>query len=72
MYKTEDEAIEAARKAVVESDDFTDFMGQNCDDEAGCSGWDGESSRCCCGNRRVYWSSYQNEDGTYYAIAVAD
>lgn len=29
-----------------------DFSGKNCDD---CEGWDGSSSRCQCGNRRVRW-----------------
>ena len=29
-----------------------DFSGQNCED---CDGWDGESNRCNCGNRRVDW-----------------
>lgn len=38
-----------------------DFDGQNCDgygegdDWVGCSGWDGDSRRCNCGNRRVSW-----------------
>jgi hypothetical protein len=26
---------------------------EGCDDD--CRGWDGESPRCDCGNRRVYW-----------------
>lgn len=30
------------------------FSGQNCDGP--CSGWDGESKRCECGNRRVSWT----------------
>ena len=29
-----------------------DFSGKNCED---CDGWDGESKRCNCGNRRVDW-----------------
>ena len=31
---------------------FIPFCGNNCDD---CMGWDGESKRCECGNRRVSW-----------------
>lgn len=41
---------------------FIDFDGNNCHDCAGwnegvpeCSGWDGRSRRCECGNRRVDW-----------------
>lgn len=47
-----------------------DFKGNNCDgwhspdseseseseSVHGCSGWDGDSTRCNCGNRRVYWN----------------
>lgn len=29
-----------------------DFAGKNCDE---CPGWDGDSHRCDCGNRRVSW-----------------
>lgn len=39
-----------------------DFDGNNCSDVDGswndgmaCGGWDGESRRCGCGNRRVTW-----------------
>ena len=71
-YKTEDEAIEAAKKAVVDSDDYVEFAGQNCDDDNNCPGWDGESSRCVCGNRRVYWSAYKDDKGEFYAVALAD
>lgn len=40
--------------------EFHPFSGQNCgncldDDELECRGWDGESHRCECGNRRVNW-----------------
>lgn len=34
---------------------YFDFNGQNCDGP--CSGWDGVSHRCDCGNRRVSWES---------------
>jgi hypothetical protein len=35
-----------------QADEYIYFNGQNCDD---CSGWDGISHRCDCGNRRVCW-----------------
>lgn len=35
-------------------DAMFDFAWNNCDPEE-CSGWDGISTRCSCGNRRVYW-----------------
>ena len=38
--------------------EWHDFDGQNCDGP--CRGWDGESRRCDCGNRRVCWVE---EDG---------
>ncbi len=46
-----------------------DFNGQNCADNGdNCSGWDGESKRCECGNRRVDWEL--SDDETYiYAEA---
>jgi hypothetical protein len=47
---------------LVEGDDFA-FGGQNCDD---CSGWDGISRRCNCGNRRVEWV---NDHGHWYGEA---
>lgn len=31
----------------------------------GCSGWDGESKRCGCGNRRVSWSSHGDFEDMY-------
>jgi len=37
-------------------DPFFEFEGWNCHDwDDGCSGWDGFSRRCECGNRRVSW-----------------
>ena len=42
--------------AHFDPDSMIEFDGMNCDDVSdGCSGWDGISSRCSCGNRRVYW-----------------
>jgi hypothetical protein len=46
----------------------------------GCSGWDGESIRCDCGSRRVYWECMvikcthkdKNCAGCEYATARAD
>lgn len=48
------EKIAALRKA----EPWREFNGANCDDydeTRGCKGWDGESRRCQCGNRRVAW-----------------
>lgn len=72
-YKTEEEAI-AAAKAEAEVDGWVEFDGQNCDDykeDSFCMGWDGESRRCDCGNRQVYWSTSKHDDGTFTAHAVA-
>ena len=66
-YDTPEEAIAAARDEVG-VDDLIDFDGKNCDD---CPGWNGESHRCVCGNRRVYWETNQNSDGKFYAYAAA-
>jgi hypothetical protein len=68
---TEEAAI-AAAKARAESEGYIPFDGQNCDDYGGedCAGWDGESGRCDCGNRRVCWETYGTPEG-FYAIAVA-
>lgn len=38
----------------IEENTFFSFAGDNCED---CSGWDGESRRCDCGNRRVSWAT---------------
>jgi hypothetical protein len=42
---------------------YFEFSGQNCDDP--CQGWDGDSRRCECGNRRVSWSSCGHFDDMY-------
>lgn len=70
MHKTEEEAIAAAKES-AEQDGFVDFDGQNCDEESNCLGWNGESRRCDCGNRRVYWETVKHDDGTFTAHAVA-
>ena len=46
---------------------FISFDGDNCED---CVGWDMESRRCECGNRRVDWE-VDGSDGEYYIFAVA-
>lgn len=70
-YTTEYEAIS---KAQSDYDCFVDeFDSKNCNDipDNYCSGWDTESRRCNCGNRRVYWATNKTDDGTYYAYATA-
>ena len=73
-YATEQEAL-AALLAQGE-DGWIEFDGQNCNDyldtdEAECEGWDGESRRCSCGNRRVSAYASKNPDGTWPAYAEA-
>jgi hypothetical protein len=69
-YPTPEAAEQAAREAVVKSDDYIPFVGQNCDDD--CSGWDGESYRCACHNRRVYWAISGDATNGFYAEAYAN
>ena len=64
-FKTEEEAIE---NAMPLPGGYVDFDGKNCDD---CDGWDGQSRRCACGNRRVVWSISKGVDGTFEATAEA-
>lgn len=51
----------AAEERILElrrTEPWHDFNGHNCDDfdeGRACKGWDGESRRCQCGNRRVSW-----------------
>ena len=66
FYKTEDEAREAA-VSMAKEEGLVDFYGKNCDD---CGGWDGESKRCDCGNRRVIWEVDETKEG-FYAYAQA-
>lgn len=48
----------------LDRDEFVEFEGDwDCE---GCFGWDGESRRCDCGNRRVYW---QWTGYSYIAVA---
>lgn len=49
-------------EAIKKSGGFVSFAGDdNCED---CEGWDGEDSRCQCGNRRVSWA-YEDGIGLY-------
>lgn len=57
-YIAEQEEIARRIQLIKESGALIEFNGQNCDE---CEGWDGESRRCSCGNRRVSWES----DGTF-------
>ena len=76
MFKTSEEAILAAQKELEASGDYIEFEGMNCNDyldegQYECAGWGGDS-RCACGNRRVYWATYQDEKQNYVAYAAAD
>lgn len=66
-------AIEAARQGMVA---FLEFNGMNCndwleEDQPECPGWDGQSRRCECGNRRVCWEIEKDSDGKKHAVATA-
>lgn len=59
---TADTAVSVAEEIAYEEEvarrvaegGYHGFSGQNCDGP--CEGWDGESRRCECGNRRVSWT----------------
>lgn len=70
--KTELEAIEAEVIKNI-NEGYIDFDGNNCQElhDNDCAGWDMESRRCHCGNRRVYWSTVKLSDGTFEAYAEA-
>ena len=61
-------------EAMPKAGEFVSFGGD--DYCSGCDGWDGESHRCQCGNRRVYWETCGDfedyEAGRAYASAQAD
>ena len=66
---TEEEAI----KLAIAAGGVDEFEGMNCndlDDGTFCSGWDGVSNRCDCGNRRVGWSTVE-VNGKWMAYACA-
>ncbi len=69
-YDSEQEAID---NALADHGYQEDFDGKNCDDisDNECAGWDGESRRCDCGNRRVYWEPHQDSNGKFYVVATA-
>lgn len=69
---TEAEAID---QALEMSGGLVSFEGQNCNDyleenEPECPGWDGESRRCMCGNRRVSWEVYRNDTGDGVSVVA--
>lgn len=63
-YPSAQEALANAREDCGFQEDFE---GKTCS----CPGWDGDSLRCECGNRRVDWEAIEHPDGTFYAVAVA-
>ena len=68
-------SAEARQKAYASSiaafDDY-DFEGWNCNEyEDVCSGWDGVSTRCNCGNRRVEWIAEETEEPGVYEVYAA-
>lgn len=69
-YETAQEACDNAFQDYGEQEYFD---GKNCEDidNNECSGWDGVSKRCECGNRRVYWEPVEDEKGKFYAVATA-
>ena len=69
-YDTEEEAME---NGLIDYGFQEEFDGKNCHDanEDECGGWDGESRRCECGNRRVYWAPHEDENGKFFVIAEA-
>lgn len=57
------ELIDAAMVDVRLSGGFVNFDGDEfCVD---CKGWDGESRRCDCGNRRVDWTVSDDDSYVY-------
>jgi hypothetical protein len=55
MFKTEAEARQDFQDCLERNGGLVDFDGKNCNElDRDCGGWDGESRRCDCGNRRVY------------------
>jgi hypothetical protein len=75
-FATPQEAIEAAEKEAEMTGGPDEFEGMNCndyldDDQLGCTGWDGFSRRCDCGNRRVFWDTYGDKESGFVAFANA-
>lgn len=56
--KSYEELVTEARECI---DGYIEFEGMDCFDwDLYCEGWDGHSSRCQCGNRRVDWELVNN------------
>lgn len=74
-YKTK----ELAEIAAIEESKMMDsksitvyFDGMNCEEVGeNCSGWDGVSRRCGCGNRRVTWSFMEHHANVWSFYAEA-
>ena len=58
MNKELEDKLIAEKRLECSEDYYINFYGKNCEPEDGeeeCQGWDMESNRCECGNRRVHW-----------------
>ncbi len=57
-------------EAIKQNAGLIEFDGMNCndyleEDQEPCAGWDGESHRCSCGNRRVSWMLSDDKSYVY-------
>ena len=70
IYRANDIAYDEAITKAKEGGQLISFSGDdNCEN---CNGWDGESRRCSCGNRRVSWTQgwgFSFENPCIYAEA---
>lgn len=65
-----EELAEAFAKKEADEEGFISFDGWDCADlDQPCLGWDGESRRCDCGNCRVTWTTYGDDQDGYYTLA---
>jgi len=78
MYESEMMARAAANEKSRELDKdwgTVEFEGHNCaeawDEGESCEGWDGNSKRCECGNRRVDWAFTEYPKGVWSFYAEA-
>ena len=78
MYASEELARAAAdeKSADMEKNwDIVEFGDHNCadawDEGENCDGWDGNSKRCQCGNRRVDWAFTEYPKGIWSFYAEA-
>ncbi len=64
----------AIEKCMAEGGPFAFGGSDDCD--SGCQGWDGESHRCQCGNRRVSWATWSRfedfDTGNFHIYAEAN